>query len=277
MTLETIYILRHGFRANWLIVDWKSPTGLPRDPQLAAFGEVQAREVADHFQSLPDDQRPTAIFSSPYYRCLQTSRPTAITLGVPVYVEHGLSEWYYPVEPGTGLHPRSSSASALKAHFPEIDDSWSSVWYPSRQGEGVAALHDRLAGFLNVFVPELQRRLPAAHRRILLVSHAATIIALTRELVGDRNLLFQVACCSLTSLDRKDHAAGDSTPLEVGNWTARLLGDGTHLKEGLQRPWGFRDLAITNGEVIEEPGIPGTENEKDEPVGSQIIELSSRM
>jgi hypothetical protein len=33
----------------------------------------------------------------------------------------------------------------------------------------------------------------------------------------------------------------------------------------------------TSLQVIGEPGEPGTENEKDEPVGSQIIELSSRM
>jgi hypothetical protein len=35
------------------------------------------------------------------------------------------------------------------------------------------------------------------------------------------------------------------------------------------------DAAIADGEVVSEPGEPGTENEQDEPVGSQIIELSS--
>ncbi|KAH9082158.1 histidine phosphatase superfamily [Lactarius deliciosus] len=275
MTLETIYILRHGFRLNWVTTNWKSVTGLPRDPPLAAFGETQAKEVADYFLSLPEDQRPTAIFSSPYYRCLQTSKPTAAALGLPIYAEHGIAEWYSPVEPGTGLHPRPSSASALKAHFPEIDDSWSSLWYSSRKGEDVEALHDRIAGFLTVFVPEVQRRFSGAHKRILLVSHAATVIALARELVGDRSLSFRAACCSLTVLDRK---VGDAAQLAVvGGWTARVLSDGSHLKDGAQRDWGFEDIAIADGQVINDHGIPGTENEKDEPVGSQIIELSSRM
>ncbi|KAH9969046.1 histidine phosphatase superfamily [Russula dissimulans] len=281
MTLETIYILRHGFRSNWVTKDWLVPTGLPRDPQLAVFGEVQSKEVANYFKSLPEDQRPTAIFSSPYYRCLQTSQPTAIALGIPIYAEHGLSEWYSPASPGTGLHPRPSSASALKAYVPEIDDSWSSVWYPSRKGEGVAALHDRLAGFVTVFVPEIQRRFSAAaHKRILLVSHAATVVALTRELVGDRALSFRAACCSITVVVRKDAPAGDSAPRPrtvVGDWTARLLGHGDHLKDGLQRPWGFQDAMITDGEVINDDGIPGTEHEKDEPVGSQVVEISPRM
>jgi len=162
----------------------------------------------------------------------------------------GLSEWYFPVEPGTGLLPRPSSASALKAYFPEIDDSWSSVWYPSRKGEGVAALHDRLAGLLTVLLPEVQRRFAGVHKRILLVSHAATVIALARELIGDRSLLFRAACCSLTVLDRDDATAGDSARCTaIGGWTARLLGDGGHLKGGLQRSWGFQDAPIVDGEV----------------------------
>lgn len=165
----------------------------------------------------------------------------------------GMSEWYHPVQPGTGLlHPRPSSASALKSYFPEIDDSWSSVWYPSRKGESVPAVHDRIAGFLTVFVPEVQRRFAGAHKRIVLFSHAATVIMLARELVGDRNLSFRVACCSVTVLDRqnKETAAEDPARLTVvGVWTARLLGVGGHLKDGLQRDWGFEDLQIANGEV----------------------------
>ncbi|KAH9969044.1 hypothetical protein BC827DRAFT_306467 [Russula dissimulans] len=181
-----------------------------------------------------------------------------------------MSESYSPVKQGTGLHPRPSDASALKLHFPEIDESWPSVWYPSRKGEGVAALHDRLAGFITEFIPEVQRRCSGAHERVLFVTHAATAIALTRELVGDRGLMFSVACCSLTVVDRKDAAAKDSVrPTIVGDWTLRpgLLGDCTHLKDGPQRAWGFHQLKIAaNGEAIEKAGVPGTESEKDEPV-----------
>lgn len=272
MTVETIYILRHGFRVNWVTKNWKSVTGLPRDPSLAAFGEAQAKEVADYFLSLPEDERPTAIFSSPFYRCLQTSKPTSTALGIPIYAEHGISEWYSPAEPGTGLHPRPASASALKAHFPEIDESWSSLWYPSRKGEEMEAFHDRVGGFLTDFLPEVQRRFAGTHKRILLVSHAATVIILAQELLGER-ISFRAGCCSLTVLDRK---VGDAVPLVGGGWTARLLGDGSHLKDGPQRDWGLEDIHFEDGKVINDHGVPGTDNEKDEPVGSQIIELSSR-
>ena len=159
----------------------------------------------------------------------------------------GISEWYSPVEPGTGLHPRPSSASALKAHFPEIDDAWSSLWYPSRKGEDVDAVHDRAAGFLAVLLPEVQRRFAGTHKRILLVSHAATVIALARGLVGDRSLSFRPACCSISVLDRKVEDAAQLAA--VGNWAARVLGDGSHLKDGLQRDWGFEDIQIADGKV----------------------------
>jgi transcription factor C subunit 7 len=173
----------------------------------------------------------------------------------------GIAEWYSPVEPGTGLHPRPSSATALKAYFSEIDDSWSSVWYPTRKGEDLNALLDRLTGFVSVFVPEIHRRFTgsAAHKRILFVGHAATVIGLAQAWVGDRNISFRAACCSLTVLDCKSVAAqAPSTKSAVvggagGDWTVRILGGGDHLKEGLQRDWGLEDIQMANGEVSQSP------------------------
>jgi transcription factor C subunit 7 len=143
------------------------------------------------------------------------------------------------------------------------------VWYPSRKGEDLAALHDRLAGFLAVFVPEVHRRFAGKHKRILLVSHAATAIALAHELVGDRSMSFRAACCSITVLDRKvvaaaasDHAEGNPTPFAVvGGWTARSLGDASHLMGGPKRAWGFEDVVVAaNGEVRNFLSESGTES-----------------
>lgn len=133
-------------------------------------------------------------------------------------------------------------------------------------------VHDRSDAFLEALVPEVERRFPAAaaaegkgaggHQRILLCSHAATVIALARELVGDRNMPLRIACCSLTHVKRKEGAEK-----VVGGWEAKLLGGGDHLKEGCQRDWGFEDIEIENGEVVSDKGVPGTEDEVDEPVG----------
>ncbi|KAF9015204.1 histidine phosphatase superfamily [Cyathus striatus] len=256
--IEKIYIARHGFRLNWVSTTWKSETGLPRDPPLAAFGEAQAQELAQHFLSLPEEERPTAIFSSPYYRCLQTAFPTAKILQLPLYVEHGISEWYSPVVPGTGLHPRPGSAASLKAYFDVIDPSWSSVWYPSRKGEDVSEIHQRTDGFVETFIPEVERKFHQKHSRILLVSHAATVIALVRSLAGNRELPLKVGCCTLSELTRKPSS------------TTQMLADGSHMAQGSSREWGFEDIEVDKGRVVEDPGVPGTENEVDEPAGSQV-------
>ncbi|KAJ7293626.1 histidine phosphatase superfamily [Mycena rebaudengoi] len=264
--ITTIYIARHGFRMNWINNVWKSETGLPRDPPLAAFGVTQAQELADYLVSLPQDERPTAIFSSPYYRCLQTAKPVSAALGVPIYVEHGISEWYSPVAEGTGLHPRPGSAASLRAYFPaEIDAAaWSSVFYPTRKGEDVREVHARAGSFLDVFIPEVERRFPGVHERILLVSHAATTIALARELLGERDLPLRVGCCSLTEVTRRS----DVIPI-LGGWAPKRLADGSHLKDGASREWGFEDIEISNGQVVPDPG-EGREDELDEPVGAQV-------
>ncbi|KAL4069585.1 histidine phosphatase superfamily [Scleroderma yunnanense] len=242
--IETIYIARHGFRSNWIDANCGTITGLPRDHPLAAYGEFQAQELVAYFQSLPEAKRPTAIFSSPYYRCLQTSLPIARASNLPIFVEHGLSEWYSPVAPGTGLHPRPLTAPDLKRYFSDIEPSWSSVWYPSRKGEDVEEVHARVNGFLDLFVPEVEARFAGDHKNILLVSHAATTIALCRGLLGRPDMSLRVGCCSVSEFSRKPEANGI-----VGAWDANKLADDSHLKDGASRDWGFEDIMVASGKV----------------------------
>ncbi|KAI5898340.1 PGAM-domain-containing protein [Schizophyllum commune H4-8] len=270
--VDKIYIVRHGFRLSWITNNWKSETGLPRDTPLAAYGVTQAEETARYFASLPEDERPTLIFSSPYYRCLQTVQPIAKALGLPIYVEHGLAEWYSPARPGSGLHPRPGSAESLKAHFPEIDpEGWETIWYPSRKGESLSEVHDRCGGFLNALLPEVDRRWKNKHQRILLVSHAATIIALIHELEGDRTKEFRVGCCTLSELERKP--GEDTSQGAVGKFKATKRADGAHMEKGADREWGFQDVEVRDGMTIDQ-GIPGTENDADFPVGCQLDKAS---
>ena len=71
----------------------RSPTGIPSDPALASYGEKQAEELANHILTL---QPPVdAIYSSPFYRCLQTIKPVVEKLSAQqvvkkVKVENGL-------------------------------------------------------------------------------------------------------------------------------------------------------------------------------------------
>jgi len=191
----------------------------------------------------------------------------AQALGIPIYVEHGIAEWYSPVAPGTGLHPRPGSTETLQTLFPEIDPSWDSLYYPTRKGETVAELHERIDTFTSVFVPAIVHRLPLERRRrLLLVTHAATTIALVRSFVGDRNLHMKVGCCSLTELKRKSEVDEKQV---LGGWKPLALVSGEHLKGGSSREWGFEDIEVEKGRVVEDPGVPGSEYEEDQPIGLQ--------
>lgn len=174
-------------------------------------------------------------------------------MNIPLYVEHGLSEWYSPVVPGTGLHPRPQNAAALKQYFPQISEEWSSIYFPPRKGEDVDQIHQRAHDFLRDFLPLIH------DQNVLLVSHAATIIALVRALVSDRQLPLRVGCCSISELS-----------FEQDGWKALKLADASHLARGAEREWGFEDIQVSDGKVVEDPGELGSEDQVDDPVGSQL-------
>lgn len=159
----------------------------------------------------------------------------------------GIAEWYSPVAPGTGLHPRPGSTESLQTHFSEVDPGWTTIYYPTRKGESVEELHERIDTFVTAFMPTLEQRLPLERRRrLLFVTHAATTIALTRSFIGNRDLHLKVGCCSLTELDSEP---GVGARKILGAWKPVMLANGDHLQGGSSREWGFEDIEIAKGKV----------------------------
>jgi transcription factor C subunit 7 len=64
-----------------------SPTGIASDPPLAAHGTEQAKELTAHLVKL--DPKIDRIYSSPFYRCLETINPTAEALDLQVLADNG--------------------------------------------------------------------------------------------------------------------------------------------------------------------------------------------
>lgn len=56
------------------------PTGNPADPVLTLHGAQQSQELAAHVASDEFSPKPFRVYSSPFYRCLQTIRPTVEAL-----------------------------------------------------------------------------------------------------------------------------------------------------------------------------------------------------
>ena len=152
------------------------------------------------------------------------------------------SEYYQPTLPGTGLHPRPPSSHKLRAHFPRVSVSThdTPLLYASRNGETFSGIHDRADEFIRILVQHMKSNFPHI-RRVVLFSHAATVIALSRAIVKDRTLGVRAGTCSLSRFDRviPSSAEGGTDGKEdeddgVGKWRCTLNGWTGHLKSGEQ-------------------------------------------
>lgn len=85
------------FRGNWTIdpktgqyfTHVPSPTGIASDPPLTAYGVRQAEQLATALATIKDPPI-TRIYSSPFYRCLQTLQPFVEKSGLKVKGDNGL-------------------------------------------------------------------------------------------------------------------------------------------------------------------------------------------
>ncbi|KAN0065694.1 hypothetical protein ACQY0O_000824 [Thecaphora frezii] len=242
--LTTIYTCRHGFRMNWSGTELFLPTGRPRDPVLTAHGLDQARDLARFLALLPPDQQPQLIISSPYYRCLQTSEPAAALLDLELVAEPGLAEWFPPVPTDSGVHPAPARAATMRKFVPRLSLSWEPLLYPDSLGEDIPQLHARARRVLSLIQ---QRCHQLGVERVLLCSHAATLIALGRVLLqddagGQRTKAINVGTATLSKYTR----IGTSK-----RWQQQLNGDGSFLKHGSERNWDFDHVP----DNVTEPGM----------------------
>ncbi|KAI1194057.1 histidine phosphatase superfamily [Nemania serpens] len=201
MSLEVIYVVRHGFRSSWSVDHVtgtytpyiRSPTGLPTDPALTSHGVEQADELATHLLGLhpPIDR----VYSSPYYRCLQTispfvsrrnagqNRATPSKEDVPpsrlsIRVESGLSEWYGRAH---FEHPSSAPLNDLNAWFVDLDADYLSSPAPRRRGESIPQLYERVASCIEAIISQCDQE---GIKAVVVSTHAAVVIALGRVLTA---------------------------------------------------------------------------------------------
>ncbi|KAK7422884.1 C6 zinc cluster transcription factor-like protein [Neonectria magnoliae] len=292
MPLEVIYVTRHGplltrrlwyqFRTTWSVdhstgiysASIPSPTGIPADPALTSHGVKQAREMGSYLATL--DPPIDAVYSSPYYRCLQTIAPFVEIKRQQLEKEPGDSDaTTTTIRPEYGLceffgaapfdHPIPASPEKLKAFFPAYDDTYMSALAPSRKGEGIDDLYRRVAGAVQAII----NRCDAEGRRaVVLCTHAAVVIALGRVLTGripdsvDTDD-FGAFTCGLSVYRRnhtgksadqgRSHLGGisdsdkrggigasnvlTSEPGDMGKWDCELNSDCSFLSSGAERGW----------------------------------------
>ncbi|HQT77170.1 MAG: histidine phosphatase family protein [Rhodospirillales bacterium 20-64-7] len=139
------------------------------DPQLTEFGHAQAQEAARQLAG----QGIERIIVSPYTRTLQTARPVAAALNLPIIINPIVRERFaFACDIGT---PRPE----LERNWPDHDFSAiEPVWWP-RQEEPEASIVDRAARF--------RAELAARHdwATTLVVSHWGFILSMTGQSVAN--------------------------------------------------------------------------------------------
>jgi transcription factor C subunit 7 len=224
-------------------------------------GVDQSHQLAVHLTTLdPPIQR---IYSSPFYRCIQTIVPTVQALSVTtndpetkkIRAENGLGEWY-------GLarfdHPSPADLSLLKKLFPCLDEEYKTVIRPSINGESINDLHNRVAYALHRIIEQADKE---GVKAIALCTHGAPLIAIGRALVGRMpedisEQDFNPFTCGLTTFVRKtkenkdlDVKQWEGPETEIpeikwregrgvgGGWVMTVDGDCSFLADGEERGW----------------------------------------
>lgn len=251
------------------------------DPALTAHGVDQSRELGRHLTTL--DPPVEAVYSSPYYRCLQTitpfveleqqkqangdhvgsDAPSAPSATAIIRPEHGLCEWFgsAPFE-----HPGPASPAVLKSLFPAFDESYVSAQHPPKRGETLAQLQARLTATMQSIID----RCDAEDRRaVVLCTHAAVVITLGRILTGcfpesvDTDD-FRAFTCGVSVYRRKsvNQDGRNSTEKDarpdgvVGGWTCEANSDCSFLTGGEERGW-----YVLSPEAEQRPFETCTDNE----------------
>jgi broad specificity phosphatase PhoE len=162
-------LLRHGqSEFNLHFTATRRDPGIS-DPRLTELGHSQAEQAADQLA----DQGIKRIIVSPYTRALQTARPVAARLGVPVSIDPIVRERFaFACDIGS---PRA----ALERDWPGHDFSAvEEVWWPAEE-EPEAGIIGRAARFRN----ELAARHDWAHT--LVISHWGFILSLTGQSIAN--------------------------------------------------------------------------------------------
>lgn len=180
------------------------------------------------------------IFSSPFYRCVQTATPIAELTQCDIVLENGIGEWY---KPDRGVIPQPAGFDVLAKFFPRLKNTWSPTVYPSDKGETEDEIFARCKDFLHKFIPKFEQQYPQLET-VLFVTHAATKIALGMALMGfnsvhdtidDEDTRLRAGACSLDQYVRSLHPKDDKEM----NWIITMNGNCEFLSNGEEMHWDF--------------------------------------
>jgi len=201
-----VYTVRHGERLDHVDLGWGKNAGRPFDAPLSERGQKQAREAGEKLAR--EKANIVAIYSSPFYRTLQTATliqkvlQSKLKTRIPLYLEPAIAEsirgesvtaWEEKEKrefPGMKILARED----LKKEFEDVDHSHQSasdVNFPETEEQ----LFQRIC--------RVVEKLPIEGKEILLVSHQIPVEYLVFELCAGKAQDKYVSYCCLSKVRKK--------------------------------------------------------------------------
>jgi broad specificity phosphatase PhoE len=178
---EKLWIVRHGQSAGNVARDAAHEAGhsiidiniRDVDVPLSPLGERQAGALGHWFASLPEEEKPEVVLSSPYVRARQTARFICEAGGVtgearPPIVDERLREREF------GIFDRLTTRG-IQEKYPEIAEHRALLgkfYHRAPGGESWADVIQRLRGALDTI------SLHHADRRVLIVCHQVVVLCI---------------------------------------------------------------------------------------------------
>ena len=172
-----------------------------RDPDvpLSDTGRSQAEALGRHLADLPEDQRPTAVLSSPFARALTTAQLATAKLDVRVRTDERLRERDFGAFDGM-------TGTGIREHYPDEAkrrDLLGKFYYRPPGGESWADVALRIRSVLATegLRYDCERLLIVAHQAVIMVFRYV-LEELTEQELLEVDREEQVANASLTRYER---------------------------------------------------------------------------
>jgi broad specificity phosphatase PhoE len=168
--MQTLWLVRHGHRLDFIQPEWFDTAVYPYDPPLSSEGLDRAISLAEEFRQVRIDR----IYTSPFLRTIQTADPLARLLQLPIRLEWGLCEWL--CQYWTSGFPETSPAEDLMQCYPNIDVNYQSLVMPCYP-ETAEELDARI---INIAYKLMQGNC----ENILAIAHKGSVLGIAAALTG---------------------------------------------------------------------------------------------
>jgi broad specificity phosphatase PhoE len=192
--MQTILLIRHAHRLDFIQPQWFETALYPYDPPLSALGWQQALELAPKLLHLPIEH----IFTSPYLRTLQTAYPIGRGLGLKLCIEHGLREWLHP--DWSPALPQTLPLAEKMLQVPLIESEYAGIFDPQ---------YPETLAVVNIRSQQVAEKLVGlSNRCVAIVSHKHTLSGMLAALLPANSEIPEFLPAMALVLTSRDRSMG---------------------------------------------------------------------